>query len=128
MRDLFDGFHQGDTYFHVVRNGVEVFGRFIPMHTTAGYSNFLALAEGDTVNLLVGRGQDGQQAGSGLKLQARMIRTTNAPPPPPPGTFELSRDYSLAGNPNGPWSYGCLTALSTGSGEDRACHGRGDRG
>src|SRR5206468_313666 len=73
------------------------------------YSNVLALAGGDRLDFVVGRGADGRLSGSGLKIQAFLtILTTNVPPPPPPpvGTYDIARDYSTNGNPSGVWSYG----------------------
>ncbi len=81
VRDLFDGSFQGDTDFHVARNGVELFGQFLPVHQSTSYSNVVELAGGDTVDFLIGRGRDGHQAGSGLKLAATLTLTTHAPPP-----------------------------------------------
>ena len=37
VRDVFDGASQGDTDFHVARNGVEIFGQFLAPHTTDGF-------------------------------------------------------------------------------------------
>src|SRR4030095_5752002 len=52
------------------------------------------------------------------KIQATLTPLstgTNVPPRPPPtpaaNAFDLSRDFSLAANPNGVWSYGYLTEL-----------------
>jgi hypothetical protein len=69
-----------DSDYHVVKNGAELFGIFLPAGTqSTGYSNVLSLASGDTVDFVVGRGQDGLLYASGLKLQAIVIPTTNAP-------------------------------------------------
>jgi hypothetical protein len=72
VRPVFDGSIAGDTDFHVIRNGVELFGEFLAAHAGAGYSNVVALAAGDTIDFIVGRGQDGQQSGSALKIQATL--------------------------------------------------------
>jgi hypothetical protein len=62
----------GDTDYHVVVNGVEVFGRFLAPRSATGYTNTLALAAGDIVDLMVGRGADGTLFGSGLRIQATL--------------------------------------------------------
>jgi hypothetical protein len=73
-----DGDRSGDTDYHVVVNGVEVFGQFLPPRSATGYTNTLTLAVRDTVDFMVGRGADGVQYGSGLKIQATL---TPVPPP-----------------------------------------------
>ena len=105
-----DGDRSGDTDIHILRNGTEIFGQFLAPRTGTGYTNTLNLAVGDRIDFAVGRGQDGQLYGSGLKIQARFERTSSSPPPPAP-SYDLSRDFSIAANPNGPWSYGWLTTL-----------------
>jgi len=116
VRDVFDGSFQGDTDFHITRNQVEFFSRALPPHATATASNYLALAAGDQIEFLVGRGEDGHREGSGLKLAATLTRigSTPTPPPPPlpPGSFDLSANFSLTSNPAGPWSYGRLAGLT----------------
>ena len=47
VQPTFDGPSSRDTDFHVLRNGQELFGRFLGANTGAGYSNILALASGD---------------------------------------------------------------------------------
>jgi len=71
-----------DADFHVVRSGVELFGEFLPPNSTASYSNELALAGGDTIDFLIGRGADGRQYGSILKIQATLNRLSTNPVPP----------------------------------------------
>jgi Concanavalin A-like lectin/glucanases superfamily len=82
VRDEFDGSFQGDTDFHIARNGVEIFSRALPPHATASFTDTLNLAAGDSIDFLVGRGEDGHQAGSGLKITVTL--TLAEPPPPPP--------------------------------------------
>src|ERR1043166_226186 len=66
----------GDTDFHVVVNGVEVYGEYLPTNAPASYSNTLELAVGGTVDFLVGRGADGKVNNSGLKIQAILTATS----------------------------------------------------
>ncbi len=189
-RSKYDGGLSADSDFHVVQNGVEIFGKFMAPNSGTGYTNTLALAPGDTIDLMVGRGADGTQYASGLKVQASLtLNSTSGPPAilvqpqsesvmvsskvtfsvfangptplayqwrlgevaidgatnssltlgnvqltdagsysvivtnsfgavtssnavlsvdpaPIPATYDLSRDFSLAANPNGVWSYG----------------------
>jgi len=67
-----NGDRSGDTDYHVVVNGSEVFGEFLPPRTGTGYTNTLHLAAGDTVDFMTGRGADGIESGSGLKIQATL--------------------------------------------------------
>ncbi|MEY2408079.1 MAG: hypothetical protein QOF48_749, partial [Verrucomicrobiota bacterium] len=106
VRSYLDGAISGDTDFHVLRNGTELFARFLPGNSGAGYTNILTVATGDTIDFAIGRGADGNQFASGLKIAALLTLTTNTPPPPPPTTFDLAAGFSPTGNPNGPWSYG----------------------
>ena len=78
-RSYLDGGPAGDTDFHVARNGTELFGQFLPAVGSVGYTNILALATGDTIDLATGRGADNNYYGSGLKLAAVITPTTNAP-------------------------------------------------
>ena len=109
---------QGDTDFHVLRNGIELYGVNLSGSATARYSNEVALAVGDVIDLAIGRGADNSLNYSGLKIQATLdLVSTNLPPPPPPpppaSDFDLSRDFSITANPNGVWSYGYETALGS---------------
>ncbi len=72
VRCYLDGDRSGDTDYHVVVNGSELFGQFLPPRTATGYTNTLSLAAGDTVDFMVGRGADGRVYGSGLKIQATL--------------------------------------------------------
>lgn len=114
VRSNFDGPVSGDSDFHVLDNGHEVFGRFLLPNSGVGYSNTLALAAGETIDFAVGRGADGSPDHSSLKVHAVVALVTNAPPPTNQ-MFDLSGDFSLAANPNGPWSYGHLTGSLGGS-------------
>ena len=62
MRYLNSG--SGDTDFHVLKNGVELFGQSLPGTYGTGYTNQMALAAGDTIDFAIGRGADGSLAAS----------------------------------------------------------------
>jgi hypothetical protein len=62
----------GDCDFHLLKNGTELFGQFLAPNSGTSYSNTIALADGDTVDFAIGRGQDGRLHGSGLKIQATL--------------------------------------------------------
>src|SRR5258706_526803 len=64
VQPVYDGAPQGDTDFHVVKNGVELFGKFLAVTDRSSYSNMLALAAGDTEEFLNGRGPDNKAYGS----------------------------------------------------------------
>jgi len=66
---------QGDTDFHLVLNGAELFGRFLSPAESAGFTNQLRLRDGDRLDFAIGRGADGSQYGSVLRIQARVERT-----------------------------------------------------
>ena len=82
MRTYLDGPSAGDADYHVLKNSVELFGEFLPGSTGTGYTNTLALAAGDTIDFLVGRGADNVAFASGLKIEATLtLVSTNAEPP-----------------------------------------------
>jgi len=60
----------GDSDFHVAVNGVEVFGEFLPADRGTGYTNSFKMRVGDTIDLVVGRGADGDEYASGLRVSA----------------------------------------------------------
>jgi len=113
-RSTFDGPVSGDSDFHVLKNGQELFGQFVAPNSATGWSNALTLAVGDTIDFAVGRGADGSLDHSSLKVHAVIALVTNVPPPTN-RVFDLSGDFSLAANPNGPWSYGHLSGSINGS-------------
>lgn len=83
VRSVYDGSLSRDTDFHVVKNGAEIFGQFLATNSTAAYTNTVALSVGDTIDFVVGRGADGSQYASGLKIQATLIldeTITDVPP------------------------------------------------
>lgn len=61
-----------DSDFHVVMNGTEVFGMFLPPSGRTGYTNEFYLNPGDTVDFMAGRGADEDQYGSFLALKATL--------------------------------------------------------
>ena len=77
VQSYLDGPLSGDTDFHVVTNGAELFGQFLPGRGAVAYTNILRLAPGDTVDFLVGRGADNQEFASALKIQAVLSIVTN---------------------------------------------------
>jgi hypothetical protein len=78
VRPVWDSSYQQDTDFHVLRNGVEIFGRALAGLATAEYNNTLALGAGDTIDFVIGRGADNSYIGSGLKIEAVLRRQTNS--------------------------------------------------
>jgi hypothetical protein len=80
---LFDGPLQGDTDIHVLVNGSEVFGQFLPANTSgSAHTDAMTLDGGDTVDFVIGRGQDGKVSGSGLKIQAMLTLVSTNPVAP----------------------------------------------
>ena len=103
----YDGGPQGDTDYHVVKNGAELFGQFLAPIERTGYTNALALAGGDVLDFMIGRGADNNNYGSGLKTKIRIRRVAT----PPPVDFVLSRDFSADSNPNGVWMFGAKASF-----------------
>ena len=81
VRSLYEGALSRDADFHVLKNGEELFGKFLAPNSAIGYTNVVVLESGDTVDFAVGRGADGDQYASGLKIDARLTVTANPPPP-----------------------------------------------
>lgn len=69
------GQETSDADFHVLHNATELFSQVLQFGDAMGYTNSLSLIPGDTLDLLVGRGPDGRQRGSIVKLEARLIPT-----------------------------------------------------
>lgn len=71
----------GDTEFHFVRSGSLRFSSFLPASTSldttnrAGFTNVLALAAGETLDFLVGRGQDGNYNYSFAEVAVSVTQT-----------------------------------------------------
>ncbi len=114
VQSYLNGSISGDTDFHVVWNGLEVFDQFLPGNGGANFAGTIALSAGDTVDFLSGRGADNNLYGSGLKIAASfaltngLVTITTNPPPPPQtnGVYNLSTQFSPTSNPDGAWSYG----------------------
>jgi archaellum component FlaG (FlaF/FlaG flagellin family) len=93
----------GDSDYHIVFNGQEIWGEFIASNGSGGYSGYLNLASGDTLDFLVGRGADDELYASGLTISVHLARAQG---------FDLQRDFSVVKNPNGPWQYGYKTTVT----------------
>ncbi len=52
--------------------------------------------------------------GSVNSTDAVLVVNPPPPPPPPPKDYDLSRDFSIASNPSGSWSYGYETNIGGG--------------
>jgi len=74
VRCYLDGERSSDVDYHVVVNEAQIFEQFLPPRSAGGFTNALHLGAGDTVDFLVGRGSDGVQYGSGLKIDATLTR------------------------------------------------------
>ena len=83
-RSILDSSLAGDYDFHVVKNGVELFGVFMPPRTSTGYTNELVLASGDTIDLLAGRGADDREFGSAIRITAKLTSMEDPPGNQPP--------------------------------------------
>jgi hypothetical protein len=78
VQSYLNGNLSGDCDYHVLDNGAELFGQFLPGNSGTNFSTTLNLAAGDTIDFVVGRGLDGNGDGSGLKIQASL---TSVPEP-----------------------------------------------
>jgi len=87
----------------VVKNGQEIYTEWLDPHSGTTFATNLTLNAGETVDFAVGRGADGVQYATGLKIQTTLSLVS---------TYDVSRDFSRASNPNGPWSYGYKPALN----------------
>src|SRR5205823_4660871 len=71
----------GDSDFHILQNGSEIYTRQVAPSSGGSVSQTLSAYAGDTIDFVVGRGADGRESGSGLKIQASLtLLTTNSPP------------------------------------------------
>ena len=93
-----DGAIAGDSDFHVVRNGAEIFAQQVPPNGGASFSRTVSLYAGDTIDFLSGRGADGQEYGSGFKIQATILLQGSNPPAPPVPAITT---FSPASGPTG---------------------------
>jgi hypothetical protein len=73
-RPIYDSPIQGDTDYHVVKNGKEIFRQDLSGTGQAQFSRSLHLQAGDTVDFVVGRGTDNSGYASGLKILATLER------------------------------------------------------
>jgi hypothetical protein len=115
VSQLFSGARSADSDFHVITNGVELFGAFLAPNQGTNFAGTVTLNSGDVVEFAVGRGADGQTYDSGLKISAALTlhgTVATNPPPVATGNFHAVRDFSLAGNPNGAWSYGWQSSVT----------------
>lgn len=64
----------GDTDFHVLVGGREVFSRFLDRGGSASFAGTFPLKANETVDFVVGRGADESGVGSGLILKATVSR------------------------------------------------------
>lgn len=74
VRSAYTGPISGDTDFHVLVNGTEVFGRSLPEEGSATFNSRLNLTAGDTVDFVIGRGADDSFHGSGLIIDATLTQ------------------------------------------------------
>lgn len=82
VQSYLDGPGAGDTDYHIVHNGVEIFGQFLAPRAATGFTNVLTLAGGDTLDFAIGRGADESVHGSGLKINATLTFLSTNPLPP----------------------------------------------
>ncbi len=87
VQPIYPAWPQGDTDFHVVRNSEELFGIYLAPTQSASFSNVVALAEGERLQFVVGRGADGSEYGSVLRIAALITPVGDGPtvitnPPP----------------------------------------------
>ena len=70
---------QGDTDFHIVLNGKEVFRKFLSPSQSSSSTLTLRLRATQPLDFLIGRGADGSAYGSGLRIQSTLtlIRLRN---------------------------------------------------
>ncbi|MFM1770196.1 MAG: hypothetical protein RJA22_2725 [Verrucomicrobiota bacterium] len=68
------GTEASDADFHILHNDTQVYTRVLQLHDRAHYAETLILRDGDTVDLMVGRGPDGVQHGSIVKVHASLTR------------------------------------------------------
>jgi len=91
------------TDVHVLHNGKVLFDGFINLKEAGPQARFqqtFAVRKGDTIDCACGYG-NGSYAGDATAL-AVVIKS------PDGKLYDAAADYSLARNPNGPWSYGQL--------------------
>ncbi len=100
---VYSGSPQGDTDFHVLKNGVELFGRFLAPSDTASYSNTVALNSGDMVDFAIGRGSDGNAYGSGLRIAAVLLPAGPLPDVSADGINVVLKNAAATFSQSGGW-------------------------
>lgn len=68
MLNRLSGGSSQDAEYHVVVNNQLISSHFFDRNSSAGYTNEFNLVAGDTIDFLCGRGADGVEYGSGLKI------------------------------------------------------------
>jgi len=96
----------GDTDFHILHNGVEIYGNFLPGGGSAGFTRTLNLAANDTIDFVIGRGADESQYASVLKIWASLQKVAAAGNPN--AASSPNNDFALDSNPlpGGRWTLG----------------------
>lgn len=84
----------GDTDFHILHNGWELYGNFLAGDASAAIVRRVDLAAGDTIDFVVGRGADGSQYASVLKIWATLQKITD--PDPAAGTWTAASSLPAA--------------------------------
>jgi hypothetical protein len=76
-----DGSLSGDSDFHILHNGEELFGQQMRPSSGTNFNETVTLVAGDTIDFVVGRGVDGREYGSADKVTAtlRLLRSNHAP-------------------------------------------------
>jgi hypothetical protein len=74
----FLGATAGDTDFHILKNGEELFGRFLGRDSGAAFSNVVHLKAGDTIDFFVGQGLDRYDEGSALRMVATLATKSSS--------------------------------------------------
>ncbi len=77
-----NGPSSGDSDFHLLKNGMEFFYKYLGPNSAASYSNNLCLIPGETIDFVFGRGADNVSVGSGLKLKSTFNLVSSAPVAP----------------------------------------------
>ena len=77
------GVSSHDCDFHVLDNGIQIFGQLIPANSGTSYTTTVNLLAGDTIDFVVGRGT-GNGNFTGVTIQASLN------PVPEPTTFALA--------------------------------------
>lgn len=72
-RAYLSGAASRDTDFHVLHNGTELFGIFLPANGATAYTNDVLLAAGDVIDFATGPGADESSFASGLFVTARLV-------------------------------------------------------